>query len=83
MTYDELAKLGNDIADLTARAQLVKMELEAHVQTQADAGTPIKVGSALAVGPADGTTAATLHVPVNGVDALQLVVSPFPRHGSS
>ena len=83
MTYDELAKLGNDIAEVTARAQLVKMELDAHVQTQADAGTSIKVGSAFAARPADGTTTATLHVPVSGVDALGLVVSPFPRRASS
>lgn len=83
MTYDELAKLGNDIAAVTARAQLVKMELDAHIQTQADADMPIRVGSALSdADPVDGATAATLHAPVNGGDALQLVVSPFPRSGS-
>ncbi len=82
MTHDQLAALRNEIAEVTARAQLVKMEIDAYVQTRADAGVRVTVESVLASNHPSGTVpVAVLHSPADGADAVRLVVSPFPVGG--
>ncbi len=81
MSRSELMMLQTEIAELTGRAVLLKTELEAHAQTQAQAGLAIYPAAALAEidlsGGSRGFAPAYLEAARNSRAGLQLVIAPF------
>lgn len=82
MTLSELAALGDDLADLTAKAEQFRQQIDAYIQGRA-VGLMIQPASALA----DPNLSRGAHRPFalarvdaarNSQTALQLVIAPFP-----
>jgi len=85
MSSAELMVMQAEIADLTARAELLKTELDAHMQTQAKAGFSVYPASALAEIDLSGGSRefalAYLEAARNCRAGLQMVIVPFlSRH---
>jgi len=83
MGSTELMVLQTKIADLTARAELLKTELNAHMQTQAKAGFSVHPASALAEIDLSGGSRefalAYIEAARNSRAGLQMVIAPFLR----
>ncbi len=87
MSRAGLAELQNQIAPLTSRAELLRMEIDAYMQTQANGGVRTLCFAALtdldspAQPPAE--VQGYLQVARNSRAALQLVVPPFRTDGEA
>lgn len=87
MSLAGLAELQHEIMALTSRAELLRLEIDAHMQTQASGGVRVLCFSALthldSAADHPDEVQAYLQVARNTRGALQLVVPPFRTDGEA